>query len=533
MPKRVTCPECQHDFAAPPDDLVGLAEVSFDSAERSYSQQARRVRKPGIGGAVRWLPATVFLLVTMAVMLALTARESQNRRPRRASAVTSSPSYNEVNEIAAGDIPIRGNRSAEATGPAASPPVAPSAPAIRHKIEAIEDSVVMIETSEAGVLGSGFVIDGRGLVATNYHVIAAAVEARARFRTGVAYEIEGYAAVQPENDLAILKLRAAPTLLSLPLHAQDPEPFDAAISVGHPHGVAFSLYDGRISRVLGTRELSDQAQRFLQRHMNSAVNHRWIQHTATISEGNSGGPLLNDRGEVLGVNTWTDRQTNFAYALHASYLVQLLESAHEDVTPLENFATTDARRAAMQRRLSVERVQQLYDQARNMRWQPQSSQDYEILQQLAWAATFPRTSAQLGGAADLSDRQLDDVIQVTDQIESQLQKEKWDAAAQLTITNEFAVQQVSRPLAGVFLFGTVERVVEGDGGSRGMLMQLAGFDDLLFLPLDGQLLDPVAGTHCLVLGVNDNGRRVYFGDNPLRLSTAHVIVSRTILPLDE
>jgi hypothetical protein len=66
-----------------------------------------------------------------------------------------------------------------------------------------------------------------------------------------------------------------------------------------------------------------------------------------------------------------------------------------------------------------------------------------------------------------------------------------------------------------------------------MLMQLAGFDDLLFLPLDGQLLDPIPGTHCLVLGVNDNGRRVYFGDNPLRLSTAHVIVSRTILPLDE
>ena len=326
---------------------------------------------------------------------------------------------------------------------------------------------------------------------------------------------------------------APPTLLPLPLQDQDPAPLDAAISVGHPHGVAFSLYDGRISRVVGTRELSEQAQRFLQRHMNSAIEHRWIQHTATISEGNSGGPLLNDRGQVLGVNTWTDRQTNFAYALHASYLVQLLESVQDSVAPLEDFATEDARRAAMQRRLSVERVQQLRDQALAMRWQPQSSQDYDTLQQLAWAVTFPKSSGRLDGAGELSESQLDEVIRLTDQIEVQLQKAKLDAATQLTITNEFAVQQVSRPLAGLFLFGTVERVVEGDGGSRGMLMQLAGFDERLFVPLDGQLLNPAPGTHCLVLGVNDNGRRVYFGENPLRLSEAHVIISRTILPLDE
>jgi hypothetical protein len=55
---------------------------------------------------------------------------------------------------------------------------------------------------------------------------------------------------------------------------------------------------------------------------------------------------------------------------------------------------------------------------------------------------------------------------------------------------------------------------------------------MLFLPLDGNLFSASAGTHCLVLGVS-TGRTVRYGENPLRLITAPIIASRTILPLEE
>ena len=62
-------------------------------------------------------------------------------------------------------------------------------------------------------------------------------------------------------------------------------------------------------------------------------------------------------------------------------------------------------------------------------------------------------------------------------------------------------------------------------------MQLAGTEQMLFLPLDGSLFDAEPGTTCLVLGVNYDGKVVRYGENPLRLITAPVIASRSFVPL--
>ncbi|MBL9122972.1 MAG: trypsin-like peptidase domain-containing protein, partial [Planctomycetaceae bacterium] len=59
-------------------------------------------------------------------------------------------------------------------------------------------------------LGSGFVIDDSGLIATNYHVIDDAVKAEVQFNDGIRYGVEGYVALRPESDLAVLKLNGTP-----------------------------------------------------------------------------------------------------------------------------------------------------------------------------------------------------------------------------------------------------------------------------------------------------------------------------------
>jgi hypothetical protein len=260
-------------------------------------------------------------------------------------------------------------------------------------------------------------------------------------------------------------------------------------------------------------------------------NHRWIQHTAQLSAGNSGGPLIDLQGQVLGINTWTDRESGFGYALHARYVERLLERPLLQLAPLEDYAKTDARVHYLLRNVTAARINELYSQADALGWQPKSRGDYQVLQDLAWIIT----AAQLPGTLDapgLLDRQeLEPVIRSADKVVERLRVKQWEGPAQVTLVNEFAARHVARPADGVFVFGSVERVVSGPGGTRGALVRVAGFPRMMFVRIDTLLIDLAPGSQCLILGVNDQGKVVRYGDNPLDLTVAHVIATRTILPL--
>lgn len=403
-------------------------------------------------------------------------------------------------------------------------------------VERLEESIVKIETGGEGEsegVGSGFVIDARGWIATNYHVLADATAARARFKNGAAYEITGYAAIDPELDLAIIGLKDPPReLVALPLADEsDPRRLASVLAIGHPRGVEFSLFDGKVSRVLATSELPRGSQRFVRQLISGSADHRWIQHTAKLSEGNSGGPLLDAAGAVVGINTWVDRQAAFSYSLHVRHLRELRDAVAGPIEPLRDYARKEARVNDLLARLTPAVLEEWLARAESIRWSPESERDYEVLQQLAWAVTVVKLPDTLAGGR-LEER-LDPLLRTARKVELRLANLKWDAAGQVTVINELALGQVARPMAGVFLFGVVERTVEGDAGERGALVKVAGADQMLFLPLDGQLVVPAPGMQCLILGVNYDGHRIRYGDNPLKLITAHVIASRTLLPLEK
>jgi hypothetical protein len=112
-----------------------------------------------------------------------------------------------------------------------------------------------------------------------------------------------------------------------------------------------------------------------------------------------------------------------------------------------------------------------------------------------------------------------------------LKGERWEGPAQITLINEFAARRVGRPANGVFVFGTVDRVVAGRDGTRGALVRVAGGDPMMFVRIDTLLIHLEPGEQCLILGVNDQGQVVRYGENPLDLDEAHIIATRTILPL--
>ncbi len=136
-------------------------------------------------------------------------------------------------------------------------------------------------------LGSGFIVSADGKIVTNYHVIKGAHSAVAMLSNGSSFNVEGVLAFDPARDLALLKVEAT----NLPFLDLSPDSDvhvgDHVVAIGSPLGLEGSVSDGIISAL---------------RH--GTLKEKWIQTTAPVSHGSSGGPLLNMNGEVVGVITW-------------------------------------------------------------------------------------------------------------------------------------------------------------------------------------------------------------------------------------
>jgi S1-C subfamily serine protease len=179
--------------------------------------------------------------------------------------------------------------------------VAPmSAMSINEIYERAAPGVVQINsTSSSGTgadgraLGSGFVFDTAGHIVTNYHVIQGADEIRVGFsnRDTMGAELVG---TDPSTDLAVLRVDASAAALT-PLSLGDSDHVrvgDPVVAIGNPFGLDRTATAGIVSAL----------QRLITAPNQFTIDHV-IQTDAPINHGNSGGPLLNDLGRVIGVNT--------------------------------------------------------------------------------------------------------------------------------------------------------------------------------------------------------------------------------------
>jgi S1-C subfamily serine protease len=146
------------------------------------------------------------------------------------------------------------------------------------------------ETQRA--LGSGFVIDKAGHIVTNYHVIAGARSVEVSFSNHDSMKAR-IVGKDPSTDIALLKVDARSRALT-PLTLGDSDTVrvgDSVVAIGNPFGLDRSVTAGIVSAL----------QREIQAPNSYAIDHV-IQTDAAINHGNSGGPLLNANGRVIGVN---------------------------------------------------------------------------------------------------------------------------------------------------------------------------------------------------------------------------------------
>ncbi|MGE3313696.1 MAG: trypsin-like peptidase domain-containing protein, partial [Planctomycetaceae bacterium] len=216
---------------------------------------------------------------------------------------------------------------------------------LEEMIEQVGDCVVVIRVKDkAGQdvgLGSGFVIDSSGLIATCHHVVRGAHKVVVRFRNGTESDVTGFRQMNADGDLAILEMaKKFPKLRALPLALDKPlRPGQEVIAIGHPSGLSFTPTRGIVSGVHKTSELPTGARQFLKK---APKDQQWIQTDAVISPGNSGGPLFNRKGEVIGVNSWLSPQTRFAFAVHVQHLRDLQNQLYADVKPISGAGSDSA-----------------------------------------------------------------------------------------------------------------------------------------------------------------------------------------------
>jgi len=187
---------------------------------------------------------------------------------------------------------------------------------LEEVVRQIEHSVVRVETDTG--LGSGVVVDDAGLVLTNFHVIDDARSATVELRSNQTLEVIGFVAVDPRHDLALLKTRAMSKPVAMRLAKELPGIGAKVAAFGNPKGLSFTTSEGIVSAIRTGKEISEVLGELAYRAQGYSTAATWIQTTAPISPGNSGGPLVTMNAELVGLNTWSHvggQNLNFAIAL--------------------------------------------------------------------------------------------------------------------------------------------------------------------------------------------------------------------------
>jgi len=152
-----------------------------------------------------------------------------------------------------------------------------------------------------GSIGSGVVIVDSGVILTNFHVISGSKRLKVTFFDG--YEADAdVVAIQPDKDLAVIRAKSVPDDLPAATlgSSLDLAPGDEVVAVGFPFGIGPSVSSGVVSGL--NREFVSAEGRH--------VLTRLIQFDAAANPGNSGGPLVNMNGEVVGIVTAILNPTN-------------------------------------------------------------------------------------------------------------------------------------------------------------------------------------------------------------------------------
>jgi serine protease Do len=172
-------------------------------------------------------------------------------------------------------------------------------------------------------LGTGFIVDKEGVIITNNHVIEGADEITVLLSDEKRYPAK-VTGRDPRTDIAVVKIDGAKDLKAIPLGDSDAlEVGDWVVAIGNPFGLSHTVSAGIVSaKGRGGNDV----------RLDATGYYNFLQTDASINPGNSGGPLLNLRGEVVGMNTAIrgDGAQGIGFAIPINMVKQLMPPLLKD-----------------------------------------------------------------------------------------------------------------------------------------------------------------------------------------------------------
>jgi len=177
------------------------------------------------------------------------------------------------------------------------------------------------ESPKRQASGSGFLVDKNGYIVTNNHVVENATKIRVRLH-GDPGEYRGRViGTDYETDLAVIKIDAGKSLQPVTIANSDSvQVGDWAVAIGSPFGLEATVTAGIVSAVGRSPQ-----------QLGARAFQHFIQTDAAINPGNSGGPLLNIRGEVIGVNTMIATSGRGSEGVGFALPVNMVARAYNDI----------------------------------------------------------------------------------------------------------------------------------------------------------------------------------------------------------
>jgi predicted Zn finger-like uncharacterized protein len=416
------------------------------------------------------------------------------------------------------------------------------------------------QTPSGPVTGTGFVVDSRGWVATNYHLIQDANSVAIQFAPdldgtpGFSMPASGTIAVKREHDLAVLKLAPESTLTFTELTLQadsQPQAGETLVACGLPPDNGSPLTECSVKQVIASVNLPPNTKTALRdRNMGDSSDLSWIEHTAIVDEQSQGGPLLNARGEVVGIDTQLSRASTGGYAIHVKHLSALLAGASDENVKLfepPKVASVDTPTFNIPplvkpepvpepepvplgpAELSVAGIVKLHEECKAMNWNPTTQAQYGRLQELSRlvneAKSFEEDASQ---SADLR-QQLGAAAQT---VLMDLAATAWRTESQIAAVNKLAAKGLESPGDAVFVYARVVIPSTRSGKFNGkptVILEMVGTGDLMVMPVTENAAAMEPASRWLVLGLHDP--QVQFtltiDDSPAK--TAAVIVPKYVV----
>ena len=201
---------------------------------------------------------------------------------------------------------------------------------VRTVYAAASPSVASVRTGSGS--GTGFLVDGNGTIVTNAHVVGGSDRVQVRFDDNGAYHDARVLSVDASTDLAALKVDASAVQGIRPLelaNSDSAQVGDTAVAIGYPLGLARTATAGIVSGL----------ERQIQSPNGFSID-KVIQTDAPVNPGNSGGPLLNAKGQVIGVNSQIataagggEGNIGISFAIPANTVKQVLPSLESGSAP--------------------------------------------------------------------------------------------------------------------------------------------------------------------------------------------------------